>query len=388
MIRMKYYFYFPGLCLMMILFACQPNNEFIVEGKFLKTDPTPVELYLLQENNTVLIDSVYSSGNSFLLEGIADNSSIYLLKFFNDQSIYLVIHPKDHISIDIDNTMKDITYYIGNSPDSKYIRELTDQQNKVLKQIDQLSILWENNLTDTLIRKEIDSTYFMLLKQHQKYTRRFIYEHPKSLANILAIYQNFGRKGTPLFDKYDDLDIFNFVDSMLTPIYPETEAVIALNRSLSETKNQIRQKTLIEKKVEVGYPLPVTHAQTISGDSLAVGITDDKPILLFFWASWNTYSVRELVSTQKFIQKSRLNTELKLISISLDSSEEKLRECITENNVTIPVVCDYNYWDSDFAARYVVKRIPSVILTDKRGKVIARDIFSEELFNRINETLK
>ncbi len=388
MIRIRYFSIAPALIILFIFSACHQNNDFVVRGDFQRADPTSVELFLLLEDDVQAIDSVFVSEGSFTLKGNANHSSIYLLKFFNDQSIYLIIHPKDKIELTIDNTLMEIAYYIENSPDSKYIKELTDQQNKVLKQIDRLSMEWENHRTDTLIRKKIDSTYFNLLKNHQNYTRNFIYEHPKSLANILAVYQNFGKKGAPLFDKYDDMDIFNFVDSMLTATYPRTEAVIALNRSLSETKDQIKQNTLIEKKVEIGLPLPVLNVKTIDNDSLTIVSNNDNAVLIVFWASWNKYSVKELKAIQEFYSSSRFKNKLEFISISLDSSEEKLRECIAENAVSVPVVCDYDFWDSRLAARYVVKRIPTVILADKKGKVIARDIFSDELFIQINETLK
>jgi thiol-disulfide isomerase/thioredoxin len=385
---LKYFTCSLGIILVSVFFACTPENEFVINGHFQRTDPTPVTLKLLQENSTELIDSVFTSEKSFTLRAKADHSSIYLLSFFNGQTIYLIIHPKDRIDLDIDNTTTEISYYVENSPDSKYVKELTDQQNKMLKQIDQLSIEWEKNRVDTIKRRKIDSIYFTLLKEYQHYSRSFIYEHPKSLANILALYQNFGRKGTPLFDKYDDLDIFNFVDSMLSPIFPETEAVLVLNRSLAETRDQIIQNTLIEKKVDIGYPLPEVDIITISGDSISIGESNSNPVLLLFWASWNPYSVEELKYLQQIHQDAKLNKRLKIVSISLDPSEEKLNQCIAENGITLPVVCDYQYWDSDLAARYVVKRIPSVILADSKGKVIARDLFAEELLNRINEIVK
>lgn len=377
-----------GIILVSVFSACNPENEFVINGYFQRTDPTPVTLKLLQENDAVLIDSVFTSGNSFTLKGKAEHSSIYLLSFFNGQTIYLIIHPKDRIALDIDNTSPEISYYVENSPDSKYVKELTDQQNKMLKQIDQLSIEWERNRLDTLIRRKIDSTYFALLQEYQQYSRNFIYEHPRSLANILVLYQNFGRKGAPLFDKYDDLDIFNFVDSLLSPLFPETEAVLVLNRSLAETRDQIMQNTLIEKKVDIGYPLPKTDVITISGDSLTLGESNSNPLLLLFWASWNPYSVEQLKFLQQLQQDTKLNKRLSIVSISLDPSEEKLRQCIAENGITLPVVCDFRYWDSNLTSRYVIKRIPSVILADSKGKVVARDIYSEELLNRINEIVK
>lgn len=388
MIRIRFVTIIPVLIILFCFSACNQNNDFIVSGRFQQAEATPVELFLLLEDNSERIDSVFTQDGFFSLSGNADYPSIYLLRFFNDQSIYLVIYPNDKINLTIDNSMPEIAYYVENSPDSKYIKELTDQQNIVLKQIDQLSMEWENNRIDSLLRKKIDSTYFSLLKGHQNYTRNFIYEHPKSLANILALYQNFGKKGAPLFDKYEDIDIFNFVDSLLTQEYPLTEAVIALNRSISETKDQIKQNTLIEKRVEIGLPLPQVSIKSIDNDSLTIGANNNNASLIIFWASWNKFSVEELLAIQKFYNSSNVKSKIDLITISLDSSEEQLRECISENGVSLPVVCEYMYWDSRLAARYVVKRIPTVIFADNKGKVIARDILSDELFIRINETIK
>ena len=370
-----------------LFIACQSKNKFIVEGNFIKDDPTPVELYLLQEEHSVRIDSVFSDGTSFTLKGQSYHPSIYMLKFFNDQYIYLIVHAHDHIILSIDNTMSEVSYYVENSQDSKYIKELTDQQNKVLRQIDQLSIDWKENMADTLRRKMIDSAYFALMQEHRQFSRHFIQDHPGSLANILAIYQNFGRKGTPLFDKYDDLDVFNFVDSMLSPLYPETEAVIALNRSVSEIKYQIQEKTLIEKKVEVGFPMPKAALKSIGGDSIIIGGAENKPVILIFWASWNPYSIEEIHSLQEIFRHYESINKPEIISISLDSSEEKLLQCIKEQKIVLPVICDYQYWDSNLAAKYVVKRIPTIILADKKGRVIARDIDTGELSTLINEIL-
>ena len=242
-------------------------------------------------------------------------------------------------------------------------------------------------MADTLRRKMIDSAYFALMQEHRQFSRHFIQDHPGSLANILAIYQNFGRKGTPLFDKYDDLDVFNFVDSMLSPLYPETEAVIALNRSVSEIKYQIQEKTLIEKKVEVGFPMPKAALKSIGGDSIIIGGAENKPVILIFWASWNPYSIEEIHSLQEIFRHYESINKPEIISISLDSSEEKLLQCIKEQKIVLPVICDYQYWDSNLAAKYVVKRIPTIILADKKGRVIARDIDTGELSTLINEIL-
>ena len=372
------------LSLILVFGRCSSEKKFKVQGKFKVTDPTPVRLYYLTEQNSQLIDSVKSVTGSFTLTGKISFAGIYLLKFYNDQSIYLVIHPGDRINVDIDNAGSEISYYVENSPDSKRIKELSDKQNLVLRQIDELSKDWESNRSDTSMRRKIDSAYMSLLHRHKQYTESFIYEDPKSLANIMALYQNFGRKTQPLFDRYDDFNIFNFVDSNLVLLYPETEAVKALNREVNETGQEIKDKKYIEKIVAEGRPFPDFKYPDIHGDTLQITQTYNKPVVLYFWASWNPYSVTGLLELNNFYSNPALKS-ITIITISLDTSEEELKAFLNSKNIILPVVCDYTYWDSDIVGRYGIKHIPASIIRSKQGLISGIDILDKELITRIKD---
>ena len=367
-----------------IFFRCSENKNYTIKGSFKVTDPTPVQLYYLTEESAERVDSVFTSNGTFEMSGHIKFAGVYLLKFFNDQSVYLIIHPGDKIVVDIDNTRKEISYYVENSPDSKRVKELTDKQTLLMRQIDELSRIWQMNPADTVIRRKNDSTYALLMFQHKQFTRNFIYESPKSLANILALYQNFGRKSQPLFDQYDDIDIFNFVDSILVLLYPETAAVKALDHEVNEIRQQIKQNKYIEKIVEEGRPFPAFKYTTIDDDTITAGITHDKSVLLYFWASWNPFSVQELLALNDFANRSR-SDKITIITVSLDSSEKELRKFLSAHTINLPVVCDYKYWDSDIVSRYAVKRIPADIISNRQGLIVGIDIFGKELYNRITE---
>jgi peroxiredoxin len=282
---------------------------------------------------------------------------------------------------------KSIAYYVENSPDSKRIKELTDRQHLILKQINQLTREWEKARGDTLVRRTIDSTYHALLRDQREYTLDFIHDKPKSLANILALYQNFGRKSQELFDLYDDFKVFNFVDSNLVPLYPNTAAVKALNRDVNETRQQIAHRRYIKKIVKEGRLLPDFSYPALSGDTISVTPPTGKPVLLFFWASWNPFSVDELLALNDFYLQAK-PVKIAIITISLDSSEKHLSAFLDEHPVQLPVVCDYDYWDSEIAGRYAVKQIPSSLLCNKEGVIVAKDIFSDELLNRITHSIQ
>lgn len=387
MLRTRIFLLGPFVVLF-LLFSCNDSNEFLIEGSFHKTDPTPVNLYLLNEEGAQLIDSTFTQDNTFSVTGTAEHTNIYMIKFFNDQLIYMVIRPKDKVQLDIDNTLEQIAYYVAKSPDSKFIKELADEQNKLLKKISQLSIQWEENPGDSAIRQAVDSSYYALTIEHKEYTRNFIYAHPQSLANIMALYQNIGENGRQLFDRYEDVDIFNFVDSCLSEVYPESYSVLALNKYLNEIKEQIAQKTYIEKELEVGHQLPHMNAPTILGDTIDTYDNKENHTLILFWASWNAYSVKELLKINQFLlENPKLAKRINFISISLDTSEDQLEQFVTENNIHLPVICDYQYWESEYIARYAVKGIPATLFANQKGRVLASDLFADELFTRINESL-
>jgi peroxiredoxin len=378
-----------GICICgsFVFFSCSDSGNTVIEGTFSIADSTPVELYQLTEKEAIKIDSVYSTQGKFKIKTNLNYTQLFLIKYFNGQSIYLAVNSGDHIKLTIDNSMPEISYYVENSTDSKRIKELIDQQNIVLKQIDQISNTWLLNHIDTSARFELDQRYQSLLLNHREFTRKFIYADPTSLANILALYQNFGRKSQPLFDRYDDLKLFNYVDSNLVALYAETDAVKALNREVTETKEQIAHKKFIDKTVTEGRPLPPLMELDINGDTIVADGTQNRPVLLFFWASWNPYSTGELLALNSF-HTTPDGKKIDVITISLDTSEEKLREFIAKNKIDLPVLCDYQYWDSELAGRYAIKQIPSNILADKDGFVKSKNLFSYELINNINQIIR
>jgi hypothetical protein len=91
-----------GIILIVLFQSCKQEKNFSIEVSFEVSDPTPVRLYLLSESSSKLVDSVYiDKKGTATLQGKAEYSSLYLVKFFNDQSIFLAIHPSDKIRLEI-----------------------------------------------------------------------------------------------------------------------------------------------------------------------------------------------------------------------------------------------------------------------------------------------
>lgn len=380
------------LLVLLSLFSCGSNDAgFKITGSFKKPVDVQVFLSSLGIDAAQLVDSCKTDAESkFLLTGTCSEPAFYMVRF-RDENIYLIVKPGDKIKLDIDNTLPVPGYYVEGSTESRLVRELISEQKKVLEEISKISIAYEQSklVPDTFMEKKayFDNLYATLIENHKKFTNNFIYSNPTSLATIFALYQNFGKTNQPLYDKFEDLALFNFVDSNLTAIYPNVPAVLALNRDITEIKTQQRHREYAEKILKPGRRFPIFQDTTIQQEYIDIADYNGSPIALFFFASWNKPSKNELLNLQN-LQSKYPNSGLKIIGISFDSKPDRLQNFLTENNVQFPVLCDYGYWDSKYVKQFGVRAIPEILLIDKNLVIQSRELDTNELLQILEEWKK
>jgi peroxiredoxin len=77
-----------------------------------------------------------------------------------------------------------------------------------------------------------------------------------------------------------------------------------------------------------------------------------------------------------------------VLGVSLDNDKDKWLKAIADDQLTWPHVSDLKRWKNEAAALYSVNSIPSNLLVDKTGKIIARNIREEKLREKIAELIK
>lgn len=372
-----------GLLTLVFIKCSNSDSNFSIEGTFKRPVEVKTILGSMGIESITVIDSAKTDENGiFNLNGSCEASSLFLLNYL-EESIYLIIKPGDEIDIEIDNTINPPSYYVSGSSESRLVREITFEQKKVLNKITQISHAYEESKDDpeTFLTKKrhYDSLYDDLLTQHKAYTIEFIENNPGSLATIFALYQNFGKSGQALFDKFEDFEIFNIVDSNLSMLYSSTPAVIALNNDVSEIKEQLEFKKYSDRLIQPGRQMPDFSLNTIEEIDLSLNSDfKDKSLAIVFFAVWNKPSVEEVKQLNELYQKYRYNG-FRVIGISFDTSEEKLGSFIQENEIKFPVVCDYLYWDSEYTKKFGVMNIPDIILLNRNHIIEKRNINSSEI---------
>ena len=142
----------------------------------------------------------------------------------------------------------------------------------------------------------------------------------------------------------------------------------------SEYVAEAYNKFLLEMTTSIGNPYTDIVSLTPEGDELAlsdlVGQTDY--VLVDFWASW-CGPCRRLIPVLKEIYASQPKGRLQIIGCSVDKDEKAWEKALAEEQMAWPQIRDGREGEYNFADKYGVMYIPTTILINKEGLIIARN---------------
>lgn len=103
-----------------------------------------------------------------------------------------------------------------------------------------------------------------------------------------------------------------------------------------------------------------------------------KYVFVDFWASWCGPCRQEMPNVVEAYAKYK-DKGLEIIGVSFDSKKEAWVAGVEKLNMTWPQMSDLKGWKSAATEAYGVRSIPSNVLLDPSGKIIAHDLRAEEL---------
>ncbi len=285
-------------------------------------------------------------------------------------NIQFIVRPKDTIDFTIVLEKPD-DYKVYGSVESLQLEEvfniLNDANAKKSDIEDRIKASQNNRqLYVRLMDKRVEQ-YKEINKEKRATLMKFITKIDTSYVAILA---------SLYLDPVEDFEFLKNLDNKLAGRYSKT----VFYKSMHD-------KVATYAPVDIGKYAPEIISQTPEGKTVKLSSLRDKVVLLNFWVSYNPDSRNENPHFEKLYKKFK-NKGFEILSYSVDKKKDQWTEAIRNDHMNWLNLSDLLGYQSAGSETYVVNDVPFDFLIDRKGKIVAKNIYGKELDNKLNQLIK
>ena len=370
----------PILLLAALFCACQ-SSQVTIEGRFVGNDAKTVYLEQSALANPTIIDSAQldNEGNYRLQIAEAPRTpSLYTL-ICNGERIPLFVGAGDRLKVSAAGSVIG-NYTVDGSKESELVRSFYQPFIAGAQQLERIAVASANRSLTEAERKALIEQYSTEYYTLRRAQLEFLIEQKGSLAAVYAIYQRLPGD-QHLFDGESDVIYYREVAEALAERYPESPYLIRLRGDIASMEASARLASQIAEAT-----FPDLELADIYGKKVKLSSLKGQVILLDFWsAELGNSNVLNAELKELYAKYHTAKTPLEVYQVAIDTSKPLWIHTVQQQQLPWISVSDLRGRASTALGTYNVQQLPTNVLIDKHGTIIARDLRGEALERKLAE---
>lgn len=350
-------------------FAQKTTLQASVSG--LKGDGHKATLSVVDGNKVLPVDTlaIDQKGN-LKASAPCSKPSLFLLNIIgvNNSTLHLMLEPGDKVSLELAYIDTLAFLHIANAKGSANV-QLYQQFNDILLRHSQQARRIDNEYilpSTSEKRKEELGQQMQQVQLSQNIAVRQLLEKNTDVLMSAFLVTYFDN------DAETYADLFEAVDNGLKEKYADNQFVKYVDNKVRTNLGPGRMAP------EIAMPDP-------DGKTRKLSDLRGKVVMIDFWASWCRPCRMENPNVVKLYKKYH-DKGFEIYSVSLDKDRTQWLRAIDQDGLEwANHVSDLNGWTSSGGATYGITSVPSTVLIDRQGRIIARNLRGEQLANKLKE---
>lgn len=331
----------------------------------------------LQSGVRKTVDSMELSNNGsfrFEVKNAPITPMVYEIRYDMERAP-LLGQRGDHVKINSLGRLA-LNYTTKGSEESELLRTFYQQYRQQTSDLNKIAAQYadlQRNGEDAIdVAKEYNALY-RKIKQDQI---KFIITNKSTMAAVYALFQLLPGDSY-IFSESSDIVYMKTVLEGIQERYPKSPYVTLLGHKIKDSEARIE----LLKSVTVSS-FPNLELSDMFGKTISLASLTGKVILVDFWSAEAGNSNRHNVELKE-IYNTYHDNSFEVYQVGIDTSKPLWINAVQEQKLPWISVSDLRGTRSQSLGLYNIQSIPSNILIDKEGDIVARDLYGDELAKRV-----